>query len=512
MKKVIYRLFVAGLFLSLITVNCTKDFDEINLDPNKPVKVPTAYLLSSFQEFAGDNMYDEWWGGRFSYLLAQYWSQLSYTDESRYHMRENTINSWWTYSYAGRDVDMQDGEFNGGGVLDLVEMIKLNTDEETRDAAAASGANVNQIAVARILKAWNMQIITDVWGDVPYLEAFQGAENPLPVYTSQREIYGDLVNELNEAQDQINLTAAGVEGDLIYGGDMTLWKKFANSLRLRVALRMSKVPAGDLPAGVDPDAIIADALADGVFESNADNAVLVYSGNVPNNHPLNENAKTRADFGISEPFVTLLNSYGDPRVTEFAAMPADASVTEITGFPYGLTQDDATALDDNFYSRVDGTGPDPTGNFTGLYAPDAPAVIMDYAEVQFILSEVNGYDQAYYEAGIRASCESWGVAEDDITAYLASVPAASAQTVAEQKYIGLYMVSSQGWIEWRRTGYPVLGLPGGGIMEAGLNEIPRRMYYPFDEQTNNEANWAAACQAQGWGDADHLDDRVWWDR
>ena len=448
MKKIIYRLYVVSLLLALITVSCTKDFDEINLDPNKPVKVPTAYLLTSFQEFAGDNLYDEWFSGRFGNLFAQYWSQLSYTDESRYHLRENVINSWWTYCYAGRDVEMQDGELNGGGIIDLIEIIKLNTDEETSEAAAASGANVNQIAVARILKAWNMQIMTDVWGDIPYTETFQGAENPIPTFTSQPEIYGDLVNELNEAQAQIDVNAAGVSGDLIYGGDMTLWKKFANSVRLRVAMRMFNVPAGDLPAGVDPAAIIADAVADGVFESNADNAVLQYSGNVPNNHPLNENAKTRSDFGISLPFVTLLNSYGDPRNTEFAAMPADASVTEITGFPYGLSQDDATELDDNFFSRVDGTGPDATGNFTGIYAPDAPAVFMDYAEVQFILSEANGYNQTNYENGIRASCEFWGVDEADITAYLASVPAASAQTVAEQKYIALYIQNCQGWIEW----------------------------------------------------------------
>ena len=230
------------------------------------------------------------------------------------------------------------------------------------------------------------------------------------------------------------------------------------------------------------------------------------------NHPLNQNAKTRSDFAISEPFVTLLNSLGDPRVNSFASLPADPTVTVVTGFPYGLSNDGATALDDNMYSRVDGTGPDPTGaSFSGVYAADAPAVLMDYAEVCFIQSEADAYNQTDYENGITASCEFWGVTEADITAYLASVPAASAQTVAEQKYVALYVQNCQGWLEWKRTGYPVLGLPEGGIMEPGLTEIPRRMYYPFDEETNNTVNWKAACQAQGWGDTDALDDRVWWD-
>ena len=513
MKKFILRLYVVSLLLALVTVSCTKDFDEINTDPNKPPKFSTPYLLTSFQEFMTDNYYDEWFGGRFSYIYAQYWSQMSYTDESRYLNRENTINSWWNYCYAGRDIDPPDGAYNGGGIIDLIEIIRLNTDEETRDdAALLGGANVNQIAVARILKAFSLQIMTDTWGDIPYTEAFQGAENPLPVYTSQSVIYGDLLNELDEAQQQIDETAAAVSGDIIYGGDMAKWKKFANSLRLRVAMRMSKVPAGSLPSGVSSiNAVINDAVADGVFESNADNAVLKYLGLVPNNHPLNENAKTRSDFAISEPFVALLNSYADPRVNFYGALPADTSIHEVTGFPYGLTRIGATALNDNTFSRVDGTGPDPTGNFSGVYAPDAPAVLMDYAEVCFILSEANNYDQTEYENGITASCEFWGVDEADITTYLASVPAALAQTVAEQKYIALYVQNNQGWCEWRRTGYPVLGLPEGGIMEPGLTEIPRRMYYPFDEETNNTANWSAACQAQGWGDTDLLDDRVWWD-
>ncbi|HQB79275.1 MAG TPA: SusD/RagB family nutrient-binding outer membrane lipoprotein, partial [Tenuifilaceae bacterium] len=143
----------------------------------------------------------------------------------------------------------------------------------------------------------------------------------------------------------------------------------------------------------------------------------------------------------------------------------------------------------------------------------------DYAEVCFIMSEVNSWDQTWYQNGIRASMEFWGVSNADITAYLAAVPAANQENVLTQKHIALYMQPEQAWFEWRRTGFPktlinpgeITHVSGGNnIIFTPLegNAIPRRMWYPVEEQGVNKENYTAAVEAQG---PDALSTRVWWD-
>ena len=212
-------------------MGCTKNFDKINDNPNQPAEVITPTLLTAAQKGLCDDIYDEWWGGRQSMLYAQYWVQRNYPSEDRYAIRQNINNQYWRLIYHD--------------VMNLQEVIRLNTDAEMKPKAAVYGDNANQIAVATILKVWACQIMTDTWGDIPYSQAFKGSIDPAtsiptPKYDKQQDIYASFQTELKNAVNMINLDAPGfTTGDNIFQGDMAKWKKFGNSLRLRVAMRMS---------------------------------------------------------------------------------------------------------------------------------------------------------------------------------------------------------------------------------------------------------------------------------
>src|SRR5687768_12050532 len=149
--KNIFSKEIAIVLLILLLVSCSQDFEEINRDPNNPTMVRTSSLMTNAQKGLLDDIYDEWFSGRQSYLYSQYFAQRNYTEEDRYQLRQPTNNSYWTYIY--------------GDIMDLVEIIRLNEE--------APVPNENQIAAARILKAWAVQIMTDAYGDIPYFEAFK---------------------------------------------------------------------------------------------------------------------------------------------------------------------------------------------------------------------------------------------------------------------------------------------------------------------------------------------------
>ncbi|WPP49258.1 SusD/RagB family nutrient-binding outer membrane lipoprotein [Catalinimonas niigatensis] len=517
MKNIIYSTKVWILAGLILVMSACEDFEEMNTDPNQPPVVPTSALLSSAQKQLMDHIWDEWHNGRFGMHYAQYWSANEYTDESRYQLRQAINNNYWLYYYAGRDA-LMDGETNGGGLQDLQEIIRLN--ENDPESFVSYGDTQNQIAVAKIMKAWMFQIITDIWGDVPYAEALQGSDQVAPAYTPQSEIYADLLDELTEANDLINLDAPGfTAGDLIYGGDMAKWQKFANALKMRVAIRMADVE----PAAAN--AAINEALAAGAFESNEDNALLNYAASAPNNNPLNQDRKTRADFAVSEPLIDLMETYNDPRINYYAAPNANG---EFVGLTYGLTQAEAGAIANSAVSQPSQL----------VLAPDAPGVFMDYAEVQFILAEavargfIGGSAENYYNQGIAASMEYWSNRgsyipdpEISVNAPLNLAPISTAeiqdyytnqapydpanwrQSIGEQKWLALYMQGIQGWTEWRRLDFTgVLSPPAAGPLVG--DGIPLRITYPIDEQNRNRSSYEAAVSRQG---ADVLGTPMWWD-
>ena len=379
----------------------------------------------------------------------------------------------------------------------------------------------------RILKAYAFQSLTDVFGDIPYesygnkdadFEALQqDPDNLTPKYASQEKIYKDILNELQQAADTLakypTATTFGT-ADIIYKGSNTNWAKFANSLRLRVANRIKGKDAALATTH------IADAIKKGIFTSNNDNAIFKYSKTSPNEAPLFRATVTanRKDFAISNVIVeTLQGSRGpfkiaDPRLSKFAKPTSSGNI--YYGQPYGLPLAAGNLFPVDKISLPSDI----------INAADYGEVLMEYAEVAFILAENNNWDQSNYEKGVRASLEKWSVSSDEVATYLSKLPAANKENVLSQKYLSLFNQSIESWSEIRRTGYPLFLIKKGDITWTGTVEgkpvtytftpevgstIPSRLVYPLKEQSTNKTNYQTALSRQG---DDVISTKLWWNK
>lgn len=494
-----FKIVLALLIVATTISSCTKNFDEINTDPNNPTEVPNSAYLSSAQRGIMDNTFDTWWGGNVGNQLAQYWSSNQYTSESRYFFRTSITNSYWNLFYAGGNNISSNAV---GGLKELQSIIdNCNTDPAT---SITSGAIVNQKAVAMLLKAWLYQNMTDTWGNIPYSEALN-VESRTPKYDSQSSIYSSLLSEVDAAIALIDEAEAGPVGDLIYGGDMASWKKFANTLKMRLAIRMADVN----PATANT--AFSEAMTSGAFESNADNALMPYgTGTDANPIYYNRYVQSRNDYCASNTMLDVLVALNDPRLSSYYA-PA-SSTGNWTGEVYGLTEANGAATPNSTISQ----------RSAKVLSASLPGIFLDYASVEFMKAEaiergwVAGTAQDHYNAGITASMGYWTSASSaDISDYLAqagvdySNTASGAtwqQKIGKQKWIALYLQGIQGWTEWRRLDFGILQMPADGILDG--DGIPLRMKYPVDEQTLNGTNYDAAVSAQG---PDIQTTKVWWD-
>ncbi|WPP49264.1 SusD/RagB family nutrient-binding outer membrane lipoprotein [Catalinimonas niigatensis] len=500
---------------------CTEDFESINTNPNSPTEVPPSYLLTHAERGLREIFNTS------GLLYAQMWSETQYTNTSRYDVEPLDFSEY----YRGTQLAT---ETSNGGLYDLQEIIRLNTDEETREAVSAFGSNNNQIAVARILKAWTYHRLTDIWGDIPYSEALKGRENFLPSYDAQSDIYADLITELDEATAQIEEGAAGVEGDAIYSGDMAKWKLFAQSLKLRIGIRMSDV------APDAAQAAITSALSQGVFTSNADNAYFQNLSDAANDNQYYEHFLTRTDYAISNVMDEYMSAISDPRLNIYAsptggsleAFTADRSAELVVeGMPYGVNQATAGSITNNSISFPSAV----------VRSATSPSLIMTYPEVLFIQAEaaargwIGGDAATLYEQAITASMEFWNdqsmstdyaaiygvsgiessfdvaITAEEIATYLqqpavAFTQANALQQIAEQKWVALYMQGLEAWSEWRRTGYPELQRAPDAF---DGREIPRRRGYGQIEFDLNQTNYEAAVARQG---PNTMSTRLWWDQ
>jgi hypothetical protein len=509
MKTNILKYSLGLLMLLVIAAGCTKDFEDLNTDPNRPKEVPTVNLISTAQKTLTDDIFDEWFSGRQGLLWSQFWAQRNYTDEDRFNIRPGTNNGYWRLLY----MDM----------MDLEQIIKIANDPEQAAVINANGDAEGQIHVANIIKSYVFQLLAATYGDVPYEEAFDALNNPMPAYSTQKVIYLDLFAKLKAASDYLNSIDNQVfaSGDLMYDGDPAQWAKFANALRLKLAIRLSKVTDAELVAA--RTAAIADA-SDKAFESNDDNAQITYLGDGESNSPMYDGFYTsrRNDMTVTANFVDLLKGINDTlnnKVNPFLGLEDPRIEVWVPkrdgvyrGMPYGLVNAQASAL--RAYTA------DLYNSYNIVTWGDASVVWMDYAEVCFILSELNGWDQDLYEEGVAASMERWGIEEAVVTDFIAQLPAATEETVLTQKYIALYMNGYEAWAEWRRTGYPKSIIQVGektGPLVSGEsitfvpvvgNAIPRRLTYPAQEYSINPST-AAAAQSIG---GDDFSTRLIWDK
>lgn len=448
------------LLAGFTLVSCS-DFGETNLDPNKPAELNFATMLTSAERSISDVV-----GATQGVLYAQHLSEKQYTEASRYQTVNFDFNGWYT-----------------GPLINLQAIIE-NSD------------NPDQIAVAKILRAYFFHHMTDRWGALPYTQSLKGAENFKPTYDMQEDIYNDLFEELKSAVSLLG-TGIGIQGDFVFGNNVDAWKKFANTIRLNMAIRLAQVNPSKAQSEFE------GAYGAGVIESDI---VYPYLGEANNQNPWFGRFQTRYDYVASETMVDFMSNLGDPRIDAFFEPAANTGT--YVGMPYGI--DDAGDIPTSEVSSMDKALID---------VQNATLPIYTTAQVEFYLAEaanrgwnVTGTAKEHYEAGIQASMEQWGVFDQTaFDAYIAQPDVAwsagsADKLIGEQKWVALFLQGYEAWAEWRRTGYPVLTPARDPLNESGL--IPVRQAYPVTEQNINGDNYKAAIDMQG---EDGLDTKLWWD-
>ncbi len=291
MKK-ISILFIA--LLGLFNASCDKDFEEVNTNPNKPVAVPAHLLLGNIIRVNQNVVYHMQRGGDMGMCWAQHVSKVQYNDEERYIPRIDLIDDIWDVLYTG-----------------------VIADSKSMYTLAESEGNTNLKGISLVLQANTFQILTDLYGPVPYTEA----NNPTilkPAYDSQKVVYEGILDLLTKA-DALLATGTGTvpaSSDLIYGGDMSKWRKLANSLKLKALMRISKAPGMNVAAQIQ--ALIATG---NLMTSTSDSAQLKYIETQPDANPIYEMIifQTRAEYKMSSVLVTKLQALSDPRLPVFAS-------------------------------------------------------------------------------------------------------------------------------------------------------------------------------------------------
>jgi len=522
MKKIktIKHISILGVLGLLLTLgSCTKDFKSLNTNPNAPAFVPTSYLLACAQKGIADFSWDRWWNASDGMVLAQYYAENTYTTESQEFYRANITKQYWGAFYAGSITDPGSPNVTVAGMKSLQTIIdECNT---SPSLYSPSGAINNQKAVAFILEAWTFQMLTDVWGDIPFSQALKDVNLTQPKYDKQSDVYNGIISMLDSATSLIDVTKTDLQGDLMYNGSMAQWQKFANSLRLRVAIRIAD--RNPTLAGAQINKAIN--ATGGIFASNTDNAIFTYISSAPNYNPLyyDRFISGRQDFCASNTIINVMNNLTDGRIGAYFD-PVGGSGTTYTGRPFGQNPGDAGTIQIAQVSQPSGAA-NPSATGVAAYptlSATAPTVFLDYAETQFILAEavergfVGGSAQSYYDAGIDASFTWWtGSAAPSSYHTQAGVNYATLksggqtykQIIGAQKWLALYMQGMQGWIEWRRLDFGILVQPVDGYIPPATS-LPVRMLYPFDESSLDGTGYQQAISDQG---PDLQSTKVWWD-
>jgi hypothetical protein len=473
MKRIIIALSVLPL---LFATACKRDITSVNVDPKNPQTAPATAFISSGQKAMADALTSTNVNDNIFRLVVQYWQETTYTDESNFDINTRQIpRQLWNYLYRDVIRDLREGK----------RLIPAQIQGATTQKNATAIAEITEIM------AWYYLVTT--FGDIPYTEALN-VNTAQPKYDNQQTVFNDLLTRLDAAIANITTTGSSIgDADLIYGGDMAMWKKFANSLKLKMGMTIADADNAKAKATVE------SAVASGVFTSNADNATFHYLSAPPNTNPIWVDLvqSGRKDFVVASTIVNRMLALNDPRTDDYFTTDA---VGGYSGGTPGASSNYAT-----FSKPAD-----------AIAAPDAPATLLSYAEVEFFLAEakergynVPGTAMGHYNAAVTASILEWGGTTTEAVTYLAqpSVMYNSAnwkQLIGEQKWIALYNRGWDEWIEWRRLDQPMLVKP-----PTAITNIPVRLTYPIPEQNLNTTNYNAAASAIG---GDQVTTKLFWDK
>lgn len=522
MKK--YKILTFILTVGLFFGSCnTETLQDMNIDPLAANEINPGYILAYTQLQTSGERYENW-RAQLIYqstmmqifaTLPTYWSGDKYLRNSGYS------SSLWDRAYNNY-------------IKDLVNLVYITDPEVLGD-----NSQINYHAIGRIWKVYAFSRLTDLHGDIPYSEAGKGyLENIFtPKYDRQQDIYADMLNELEIAAGLLTSAEESPGNqDLIYGGDLEKWEKFAYSLMFRLGMRMSKVDASAAQTWV------GKAIAGGPMTGNAD---ICKINHTQGPEGINENGigqvflwdgtnyTTDDSPRLSKTLVDHMKSTNDPRLGRLSWV-RDSDNDQ---YDFDLAFQDALGMPNGYDAATIQTWPDyiPGNNLSNFsrIKPDfvlrsSPMVFQTYAEVCFLYAEAfekgwagsaPGDAATWYGLGVQAAMQMYGqlygtavaVSQSEIDAYIAANPYQGGQNglrqIGEQVWIATINNFYETFANWRRTGYPVLtpvNYPGN----VTNGTIPRRLEYSQGEASVNAENFAEAAARMG---GDLFTTRVWWD-
>lgn len=517
MKRTRINFIILGLTLTLVIGAC-HDLEDLNINPNGPAPetADLNLLMPTIITQVGKSVVDLGFGdiaGVMQHTQKDGWS----SGHNDYDW-DNDSKSWAGYYGILRNVD----EFYKKAVENDYEFHQ---------------------GVALVMKSYTYGLITDLWGDAPYYEALkaeQGAEFFKPTFDVQRDIYLGILADLESANTLLSKNSSEYENinatqDVLYGGNVSKWRKFANSLALRYYMRLSAKEPGIAQEGIEK--ITSDPATYPLITVASEDANVSYIGSSPaDSWPSNtvfdtDPAGAYMRIKMASTLVEAMQALDDPRLAVWAnkieiplVLVAGTDIDRIVDGKREISQDLVDEYETTWNLQVDfdpeyvGIAPSvfaaPQYNMNpyleqGVYNPhasqlndiykqtDGPLLqmrLMSAAEVHFILAEAALYTWApgapedHYAAGIQQSFNAWGVGAE-FADYIGGAPYTGLQSIIEQKWIASWTAAAESWFDYRRTGFPDLQT-GESAKRA---KLPLRFYYHFDDEiSKNTANAEAA--------------------
>jgi len=469
------RTYIVLLFLLALLGNGCKKYLDVNKDPNNPADVQESLILTPVETAISTVLA----GGCLTIgnyqtvgVVNAYWTQQLALNQLApqpdvYRLRPDDIDQFFLSMYST-----------------MLQNLKiLNSKAEQR-------GNHVYGAIAKILTAYTLGAATDMWGDIPYSQAFDG-KLKVP-YDKQEDVYKTLQSLLDSAITESTLTPGLTtpgSDDLLYGGKIASWVKFAYTLKARYYMHLTKAPGYN---AVTQANLALAALQKGFTKQSEEATFAAYSDNSGSEGPWYENIDPSAGPNVlASTLVDSLKKRNDPRLPILATVNTDSIYK-------GRLLGDTVATDAGVYSVIN-----------EFYAgPDAPQPLLTWSEALFLKAEatliVSGAATAepIYLNGIKSHMTKLGLdlTDPDVVAYLAArgsfAGAIPLQRIMEEKSIANFL-SIENFNDWRRTGYPALSI----VLSPYVPSIPRRYPYPLAEITSNPQPQQSA----------KITDRVWWD-
>jgi hypothetical protein len=532
MKRIVLSIFLLGA----ISFSCDDRLEDLNTPRTAPTVVPGETLFTNglremFDQMQTINVNVGVWK-----LYSQYWAQTTYPDESQYNMVTRSIPA---SIYANMYRDALQDLTQGRALIEGLDEAEISLETKA-----------NQLATIDIVCVYIWSVLVDTFGHVPYSEALD-SENLNPKYDDMTAIYDDILVKLDAAIAALDDSQAGISAtqDLVYSGDVSKWKMAANSLKLRLGMRLADVNASK------SQSMVTEALASGIITENADNFSMKYLSGSPNTNPQYDDLvlSGRSDFVLANTIADKLNDLSDPRIFTYARNPipfpyqTNAQGTKIDsvivdGEGLFVIYEDANQEDSVTWNPVPFTmfaadsahnpviykgGEYGTANSYKTFAqvgdlfhtPDLPGAIITAAEMHFLLAEaaergfpgISGAED-FYNLGIERSMEEWGVSEEAASAYLEQPAVAYAtaagdwkQKIGSQLWLSLFNNGFEGWTTWRRLDFDGFNVPDG----LEFSDIPVRMIYPINEGQRNKTSKDDAASRLSAGDTPQS--KIFWD-